>query len=109
MRKLVLFLLTSIASFSSLAEQCSLSREQVNGESKFCFYACLRGERVLTIGSLQRCPLLSEFNSPSVFNSDLAAAPSSALMRLATPHSYESSIDSITRASASALKTSKDE
>lgn len=67
MRKIIVSILATAATFNCLAENCTLSREQVSGESRFCYYACLRGERVLTVSNLQRCPLLSEFNSSSVF------------------------------------------
>jgi hypothetical protein len=55
---------TALALFSPVAmpEQCTLAREEVSGENKFCFYKCLRGDQVLTIRALSQCPLMREFS-----------------------------------------------
>lgn len=55
----LLLCLSSIA----LAEYCFYSREEVSGESKFCFYKCAFGEKVVTVRNLDRCNPMLEFSA----------------------------------------------
>lgn len=65
----VLFMIT--ISTSAIAEYCTLTREEVSGNNKFCFYGCIRGEQVVTINSLYPCPLMKNFASSDIDDSSL--------------------------------------
>jgi hypothetical protein len=63
MRRLLSTTALVFLSSVAMAEQCTLSREEVSGENKLCFYKCLRGDQVLTIRAMSQCPLIKEFSS----------------------------------------------
>lgn len=67
MKQLILGVLAIFLCSSATAEYCNLSREEISGSNKFCFYGCVGGEKVITVSSLSRCPLLQVFNS-SILN-----------------------------------------
>ena len=61
MKRLILAMLFGCLSSAANAELCMFSREQVSGDNKFCFYKCLRGDEVLTIGKLGQCCYVRRF------------------------------------------------
>jgi len=40
-----------------VAGSCTLDREAISGSKKFCYYNCIDGEKVVTIGATEFCPL----------------------------------------------------
>ena len=63
MKHVILAVFLGCISSAAMAELCTLSREQVSGDNKFCFYQCLRGDEVLTVRALAQCPLIKEFQT----------------------------------------------
>jgi len=40
-----------------VAGSCTLDREAISGSKKFCYYNCIDGEKVVTIGATEFCPI----------------------------------------------------
>lgn len=55
MEKLLFLIIAVLGSVS--ANACFLKGEKVSGMNKICFYDCVDGERAITIGATDLCPL----------------------------------------------------
>ena len=55
MKTVILVLVTLFASAS--ANACFLKGERISGMNKICYYDCVDGERAITIGATELCPL----------------------------------------------------
>jgi hypothetical protein len=53
----VIFLLLALAAATAFASGCFLKYSYVSGMNRICVYDCISGEKHITIGSCDICPL----------------------------------------------------
>jgi hypothetical protein len=64
MLRSLIFAATLCMPLVSFAEQCTFSREEISGDTRICFYSCLRGEQVISMSKYGGvCPLMHDFSA----------------------------------------------